>query len=73
MKKASAPRRHLPTSPFDAPAVPTVKSFAPGDRVTHDRYGLGTIVAAEEGVAMLVDFGSRQVRVTAPYDHMEKL
>ncbi|MFF0726947.1 hypothetical protein [Streptomyces sp. NPDC004134] len=73
MRKGSAPRRHLPTSPFDAPVAPAVKDFAPGDKVTHDRYGLGTIVAAENGVAMLVDFGSCQVRVTAPYDHMEKL
>lgn len=73
MRKASAPRRHLPTSPFKAPAVPAAKSFAPGDRVTHDRYGLGTIVSAEDGVAMLVDFGSRRVRVTAPYAAMEKL
>ncbi|GAA1500057.1 hypothetical protein [Streptomyces synnematoformans] len=73
MKKASAPRRHLPTSPFEAPAAPAAKSFAPGDRVTHDRYGLGTVLSAEDGVAMHVDFGSRHVRVTAPYDHMEKL
>jgi transcription elongation factor GreA-like protein len=73
MTKPSAPRRHLPTSPFKPPAVPVVKHFALGDRVTHDRYGLGRIIGVEDGIAMLVDFGSREARIVSPYTGMDKL
>ncbi|RII15802.1 hypothetical protein DSC45_18380 [Streptomyces sp. YIM 130001] len=73
MTKRSAPRRHLATSPFKAPALPVVKEFALGDRVSHDRHGLGRIIGVEEGVAMLVDFGARQARIPTPYTGMDKL
>jgi len=75
MKPTSAAgRRHLPTSPFNVPVVaPPVEQFAVADRVTHDRYGLGTVVSVEEGLAVLVDFGSRQERITAPYGKLTKL
>jgi hypothetical protein len=67
MTKSAVARRHLPTSPFKAPVVPPDKHFAVGERVTHDTYGLGRITAVEEGIAVLVDFGSRQVRILSPY------
>lgn len=73
MTKASAPRRHLPTSPFSAPVVPTVPEFALGDRVSHDRYGLGRVAGVEDGVALLVDFGSHQARIVTPFKGMDKL
>ncbi|UGY94439.1 CarD family transcriptional regulator [Streptomyces gobiensis] len=73
MTKPIVPRRHLPTSPFSAPSVPPPKLFAVGDRVTHDQYGLGRVVGVEDGIAALVDFGSRQVRVVSPYTKMSKL
>ncbi|SCK31676.1 hypothetical protein H181DRAFT_02515 [Streptomyces sp. WMMB 714] len=73
MTKRSAPRRHLPTSPFKAPVAPLAKQFALGDRVSHDQYGLGRIIGVEEGIAMLVDFGSRQARIPSPYTAMDKL
>jgi hypothetical protein len=75
MKPTSAVgRRHLPTSPFNVPVVaPPVEQLAVADRVTHDRYGLGTIVSVEEGLAVLVNFGSRQERITAPYEKLTKL
>ncbi|QKW06670.1 hypothetical protein HUT18_09905 [Streptomyces sp. NA04227] len=73
MTKPPAPRRHLPTSPFNAPAAPPVKEFALDDRVSHDQYGLGRVLQVEEGVALLVDFGSRQVRVLSPYTRLHKL
>ena len=57
MTKPSASKRHLPTSPFAVPVASPPKQFELGDRVSHDRYGLGRIVGAEEGIAMLVDFG----------------
>ena len=73
MTKPAAPKRYLPTSPFKAPATPTPKHFAVGDRVTHDIYGLGRAIAVEEGIAVLVDFGSMQQRIMSPYTKMSKL
>ncbi|MFE9613256.1 hypothetical protein [Streptomyces sp. NPDC006012] len=73
MTKPDAPKRHLPTSPFKAPAIPAPKHFALGDQVTHDMYGLGRVIGIEEGIAALVDFGSTQVRVLSPYAKMTKL
>ena len=52
----AGPRRSLPSSPFrvpEAPAPPVVR-YLPQDRVTHDKYGLGTILSVEEGVAVTV-------------------
>ncbi|MEV5316814.1 hypothetical protein AB0K92_03910 [Streptomyces sp. NPDC052687] len=73
MTKPAAPKRHLPTSPFKAPAVPTPKQFALGDQVTHDVYGLGRVVGMEDGIAALVDFGSARMRILSPYTKMIKL
>lgn len=74
MKPArAATRRQLPGSPFNAPTAPPVKVFVIGDRVTHDRYGLGQVIGVEEEIAVLVRFGSQQVRVTTPYTRMSSL
>ncbi len=43
-----------------------------GDRVVHDKYGLGRIVGQEEA-AVAVDFGSHQVRVVSPFHKLTKL
>lgn len=75
MKRSGpARRRHLPTSPFKPPpAAPPVKEFALQDRVTHDKYGLGRVLEVEPGRAVLVDFGTRKVRILAPYEKLFKL
>ncbi|MER6400541.1 MULTISPECIES: hypothetical protein [unclassified Kitasatospora] len=75
MTKSPAPRRHLPTSPFRSEVPPPLKQFEAGDRVTHDQYGLGRIISTETAGqgAVLVDFGSHQVRVVQPYDKLFKL
>lgn len=75
MTKSAAVRRTLPTSPFKARVEAPLKRFAVGDRVTHDTYGLGRAIAVEGGgdIAVLVDFGSRQERITQPYTAMFKL
>ncbi len=67
-------RRHLPSSPFNSPAPEEpVKEFAPGDRVSHDREGLGRVTSVEEGVSVLVNFGERTVRFLAPYAKLHRL
>lgn len=75
MTKSAAVRRVLPTSPFKARIEAPRKHFAVGDRVTHDTYGLGRAIGVEgdSAIAVLVDFGSRQERITQPYAAMFKL
>ena len=66
--------RALPGSPFNQPAVAIVTSYAMSDRVSHDRYGLGTVVGTENGnAAVLVDFGPKVLRVALPTTKMVKL
>lgn len=73
MTKPAAPKRHLPTSPFKAPVAPAPKHFAVGDQVTHDIHGLGRVIGIDDGPAVLVDFGSEQIRILSPYAKMTKL
>jgi hypothetical protein len=73
MRKPAVTKRSLPTSPFKAPVAPSPKHFAVGDRVTHDVYGLGRVTGVEEGVAVLVDFGSMQERIISPYNKLTTL
>ncbi|MBT2544662.1 hypothetical protein J7E99_29150 [Streptomyces sp. ISL-44] len=73
MTKSAVPRRHLPSSPFKAPVEQPIRQFSVGDRVTHDEHGLGRVVGIEEGIAVLVDFGSVQKRVLSPYTKMAAL
>lgn len=70
----SATRRPLPNSPFNQPVVgPPIEQFAINDRVTHDRYGLGSVTNIEPDIAVSVDFDGQQVRITSPYSQLEKL
>ncbi|GAA4796643.1 hypothetical protein [Streptomyces ziwulingensis] len=73
MTKPVAAKRYLPTSPFKAPVAPPPKQFAVGDQVTHDMYGLGRVIGIEEGIAVLVDFGSTKERILSPYPKLSKL
>jgi hypothetical protein len=67
-------RRHLPTSPFRAPAPPPpAEKFAVHDQVTHDKYGLGVILGVEDDVAVLVDFGPQRLRIPVPCAKLTKL
>lgn len=43
------------------------------DQVTHDRYGLGVVIGVEDEIAVFVDFGSRQERITTPFHKLFKL
>ena len=73
MKPARAARRFLPTSPFNAPPAPPVGQFAVQDQVTHDKYGLGRVIDVEDDAAVLIDFGSRQERITTPFSQLTRL
>ena len=66
-------RRPLPHSPFKVPVPRPLKEFALDDRVTHDTFGMGTVVGVEEGIAVRVDFGTMQERILAPYGKLTKL
>ena len=67
-------RRPVPGSPFNKPAVapPPLEEFEAQDLVTHDRYGLGRVISAEED-AVLVEFGAVRHRINAPYAKLTKL
>jgi len=75
MPNGSANRRFVKGSPFNAPAgpVPSAEQYAPGDQVTHDRYGLGRVVTVEDNIALVVDFGSQLMRIKIPCAKMTKL
>jgi hypothetical protein len=68
----AANRRRPPGSPFSDPVPPSVETFAVDDRVTHDRAGLGRVVAVEED-AVIVAFSSQRLRVMTPYTKLTKL
>jgi hypothetical protein len=70
--KSAAQRRHFASSPFQPQPEPVIQQFAVEDRVSHDHYGLGRVVNAEDG-AVTVDFGSNRVRIVSPFNKMEKL
>ncbi len=70
----AAARRYLPGSPFNTPPAPRqVKQFAVHDQVTHDQYGLGRVISVEDEIAVLVDFGTRRERISAPYAKLTRL
>jgi hypothetical protein len=75
MKPArAASRRLLPGSPFNVlPADLPVEEFAVRDQVTHDKYGLGWVVLIEDDDAMIVEFGSRKIRILPPFAKLTKL
>lgn len=74
MRHHVARRRVLPTSPFNEEPAPTPgATFLLHDRVSHDRYGLGSVTGREGDAAVLVDFGSGEHRITLPTTKLIKL
>ena len=72
--RASPGRRYLPGSPFNVPVVEEpVETYEPGDLVTHDKYGLGSVLEVADQSDVLVDFGPRRVRVALPCAKLFKL
>jgi hypothetical protein len=51
-----------------------IKTFDTGDRVSHDREGIGTVTAVEGTHAVVVDFGGgRLLRIMAPFSKLNLL
>lgn len=59
-------RRHLSSSPFPPPVEADHPTYAVGERVCHDTYGLGRVIGVEGTIAVSIDFGSFTRRVTLP-------
>ncbi|QNP67746.1 hypothetical protein [Streptomyces genisteinicus] len=76
MTTSAGSRRPLPTSPFNrpAPAAEPIERYDVGDRVSHDQFGLGRILAVEgDNAAVFVDFAGRQGRILSPFTKLAKL
>jgi hypothetical protein len=67
-------RRHLPTSPFKQPTAEPIKVFEVGQRVCHDKEGLGRVKTVDGTSAVVVDFGGgRLVRIATPFAKLDVL
>lgn len=68
-------RRPLPGSPFNRPSPPPppVEKYALHDLVSHDKYGLGVVIAVEGEVAVVVNFGPQRVCITTPFPKLTRL
>ena len=73
MKPHAGTRRHLASSPFQPAAPVEILTFEQGERVIHDKYGLGRVVSVETDQAVVVNFGDRQVRLVRPFPKLSKL
>jgi hypothetical protein len=72
--RAGPTRRYLPGSPFNVPVVEVpVETYELRDLVTHDKYGLGSVIGVEDETAVLVDFGTQRIRVLLPCSKLFKL
>jgi len=72
--RSGASRRYLPGSPFNVPVVEEVaETYERRDLVTHDKYGLGTVIDVEGQAAVLVDFGTHRLRIALPCAKLFKL
>lgn len=66
----------LPTSPFSASrraADAQVERFEVGDRVTHDRHGLGRVTYVDGDAGVVVDFGGHTEHVRLPARMLHRL
>ncbi|WP_433166454.1 hypothetical protein [Kribbella sp. CA-247076] len=67
-------RRHLSTSPFKPRDPEPVKVFEAGQRVSHDKEGLGRVVSVDSTQAVVVDFGGgKLIRFLAPFAKLHAL
>jgi hypothetical protein len=75
----TGPRRHLPNSPFNAAreraaAAAVFERIPVGERVSHERHGLGRVVALSGESDVIVDFGAGdRRRVSLASSKLERL
>jgi hypothetical protein len=73
-RRAEPARRYLPGSPFNAPVVEEpADSYEPRDLVSHDKYGLGSVLEVEGEASIVVDFGTHRRRIMLPCARLIKL
>jgi hypothetical protein len=73
-RRTGPARRYLPGSPFNAPAVEEpAEIYEPHDLVSHDKYGLGSVLDVEGQETIVVDFGTHRRRITLPCARLVKL
>lgn len=68
--------RNLPSSPFNKAREAEAAKYPPvavGDRVSHDRHGLGRAVKLDGEHAIIVDFGGDLRRVALNSPRLERL
>ncbi len=66
-------RRHLASSPFNQPAPPDARVYEVGQRVAHDKHGLGRVVSTSGTTAVTVDFGSEVLHLALPCASLDVL
>jgi hypothetical protein len=72
--RASPKRHYLPGGPFNVPIVEEpAETYELRDLVTHDKYGLGSVIDVEGQTAVFVDFGTHRVRIALPCAKLFKL
>ncbi len=64
--------KYSASSPFRARPTPVIEVFEVGDRVTHDKFGLGRILTLE-AAGVVVDFGAQRARIASPYTRLTKI
>lgn len=71
-----AARRYLATSPYNAAREAALKAIVPleaGDRVCHERHGLGRAIRMDGDRAAIVDFGGDLRRVELDSPRLDRL
>ncbi len=69
---SAADRPHLSSSPFKAQPARAIEEFSVGDRVTHDKHGLGTVLSHDTST-ITVAFGAQRIRIASPFARMTKI
>jgi hypothetical protein len=76
-RRADPARRYLPGSPFNVPdteePLEPPERYEPRDLVSHDKYGLGSVLDVEGEAAVVVDFRTHRRRITLPCARLIKL
>lgn len=68
----AASRRHLASSPFQTREAQVVEQLRVGDRVSHDKYGLGRVTEIWENT-VTVAFGDERRALTTPCPKLTRL